>query len=82
MDEKATRERSGASVDSERNQPMVFGPLNMPVAQGSEGGDKRESLGLRGGKYEAKSPGVAYGVSTHRAGSRLQHFCVMCLVSK
>lgn len=31
---------------------------------------------------DAQSPGVADGVSRHRAESRLPHFCVMCLICK
>ena len=51
---------------------MLFGPLNIPVAQDSEGGGVREFLGLR----------VAYGVDRHRADSRFHFSCVLCLICK
>ena len=46
---------------------MLFGPLNIPVAQDLEGGGVREFLGLR----------VAYGVDRHRADSRFHFSCVL-----
>lgn len=72
MAEKARRDTTGALVNSVRNQWMLFGPVNIPMAQDLEGGGMREFLGLR----------VAYGVDRHRADSRFHFFHVLCLICK
>lgn len=65
MAEKAKKgDTTGALVNSVRNQWMLFGPVNIPMAQDLEGGGMREFLGLR----------VAYGIDRHRADSEFHFF--------